>query len=91
MHGLGVKNTINMSLVNALEMMRFLCFEGKADIDGNGKPISSFEYRLYNACYTTMLNSTKYQSIELNFLIGIVLSEMDSYNDSFIKVRKLTK
>ena len=85
MHGLGYIS-IDMDLLTCLEMMKFLRFEGKASFDGNGKPISYFEYRLYNACHKRLLDAATYESIEVNFLIGIVLSDMDSYDGSFIKV-----
>ena len=85
MHGL-VIISIDMDVLTTLEMMKFLRFEGKAGFDGNGKPISYFEYRLYNACHKRLLDAATYEPIEYNFLIGIVLSDMDSYDDSFVKV-----
>ena len=84
----GQAKAIDMDFLTLLQLMKFLQFEGKA-VEVNGKPISVFEHRLYQACHEKMIESTENETIEQKFLIGLVLSEFDSYDGSFLKVRNI--
>ena len=72
-----------------LNMLRFLRFEGKAGLDGKGKPISKFEYDLYNDIHSQLEESSL--TVEEKVLIWLVLSEIDSYDGRYFKVVNNTK
>ena len=67
-----------------LNMLRFLRFEGKAGLDGNEKPISKFEYDLYNDIHSKLEKSSL--TMEEKVMIWFVLSEIDSYDGRYFKV-----
>ena len=68
-------------------MLKFLRYEGKASLDGKGKPLSSFEYELYNTIHAKL--EAAELTIEEKVLAGLVLDEIDSYDGSFIEVSEI--
>ena len=79
----GIEKT-NIGLPSTLSLLKFLRFEGKADLDGNGKPISTFEYDLYNRIHAKLEEADL--SMRQKTLTGLVLIETDSYDDRYLKV-----
>ena len=67
-----------------MSLLQFSLFEGKSDLDGNGRPISSFEYDLFNNVHTDLEN--KDLVIEERVLTGLVLTGIDSYEEAYLKV-----
>ena len=59
-------------------------FEGKASLDGKGKPISELEHDLYKAVHSKLEETES--SLEDKVLASLVLSEVDSYDGEFFKV-----
>ena len=86
MHGI---NKFNVGLITVLSLLKFSRFEGKADLDGNGKPISTFEYDLFNEIYALL--EKKNLSVEQTVLVWLVLTEIDSYDGSYLTVCIKTK
>ena len=81
MHGI---DQSNVGLPTVLSLLKFSRFEGKADLDGNGKPISTFEYDLFNEIYALL--EKKNLSVERTVLVWLVLTEIDSYDGRYLKV-----
>ena len=76
----------NIELPTTLSLLKFLRSEGKSDLDGNGKPISTFEYDLYNIIHAKLEEIDL--SMEQKILTSLVLIEADSYDDRYLKVDK---
>ena len=81
LHGIQLTD---IEMTTILSLLRFLRFEGKASLDGKGKPISELEHDLYKAVHLK-LEQTELL-LEDKVLAGLVLSEVDSYDGTFFEV-----
>ena len=81
LHGIELAD---IEMTTFLSLLRFLRFEGKADLDGNSKPISELEYNLYNTIHAKLEEAEL--PLEDKVLSGLVLSGIDSYDGKFFEV-----
>ena len=79
----GIKKS-NVELATILSLLKFSRAEGKADLDGNGKPISTLEYDMFDNVHTVLEQQNL--SVEEKVLAGLVLTEIDSYDGRYLKV-----
>ena len=84
LHGIQLAS-IEMKTI--LGLLRFLRFEGKASLDGNGKPISELEHDLYKAVHAKLEETDL--PLEDKVLACLVLSEIDSYDGKLFEVRPI--
>jgi len=80
MHGI---RKSNVKLRTILSLLQFLRSEGKADLDGNGEPMSSFEYNIFNNVHTVL--EKQCLTTEEKVLSGLVLTEIEPYDESYLK------
>ena len=81
MHGI---HQSPIGLTSALSLIKFLKFEGKTNLDGNGKPISKFEQDMFTNILVAIEGADL--SMEEQILAGLVISQHDTFDGGYLKV-----